>query len=280
MNISWTILIIVVLTAISCAVPGMFLVLRGVALLSDAISHSVLLGIVVMFLLVRNLNSPLLFMGACIAGVLTVFGTEMLIATKRLKSDAAISLVFPLFFSIGVLLVSLYVRNVHLDIDMILLGEVALAPFNRLIVYGHDIGPIALWQLGLLLCVQALFVSVWYRPFIFSIFDTDGATVAQLRPQLFYYALITITSITSVIAFDIVGSVVVVALMITPAAGAFLCARSLPQYIAYTLALALIGAVSGYGLASVANVSVAGSVCVCVTALFVGMLVFAYAPKR
>src|SRR5437762_3539381 len=157
------IMIIAILTSITCALPGVFLVLRGVAMMSDAISHAILLGIVIMFLWVKKLESPLLLVGAALAGILTVLCTEKIIKSNRLKSDAAIGLIFPLFFSVGVILVSQYARNVHLDIDMVLLGEIAFAPFNRLFISGIDCGPYALWIIGFSLSLNSLFVFYCYK---------------------------------------------------------------------------------------------------------------------
>ena len=109
-------LAIAIMAAAACSLPGVFLVLRGVALMSDAISHAILLGIVVMFLLVHDLSSPWLLFGATIAGLVTVACTEALINTNRIKKDTAIGLVFPLFFSIGIILITWYARDVHLMI--------------------------------------------------------------------------------------------------------------------------------------------------------------------
>ncbi|HEX4068863.1 MAG TPA: metal ABC transporter permease, partial [Candidatus Babeliales bacterium] len=154
---------IAILAAVTCCLPGVFLVLRGVAMMSDAISHAILLGIVVMFLIIKNLTSSLLIIGASASGILTVLCTELIIKSKRLKQDAAIGLVFPLFFSVGVILVSQFARNVHLDTDMVLLGELAFTPFNRLIINNIDCGPYALWIMGAALIVNLLFVRLLYK---------------------------------------------------------------------------------------------------------------------
>src|SRR3989344_6639955 len=135
--------LVAIVTAIACALPGLFLVLRGVALMSDAISHAMLLGIILMFLVIHNLNSPLLLLGAALAGLATVLVTELLIGTHKVKKDTAIGLVFPAFFSLGIVLITLYARDVHLDTDMVLLGELAFVPFSRLIIAGYDCGPYA-----------------------------------------------------------------------------------------------------------------------------------------
>ena len=168
-------MLIAVLTAITCVLPGVFLVLRGVAMMSDAISHAILLGIAGMFLVVKKLDSPLLIIGAAAAGVLTVVCTELIIKSKRLKQDAAIGLIFPFFFSLGVILISYYARNVHLDVDMVLLGELAFVPFNRLLIAGIDCGPYALWVVSVALLINAAFVRFFYKELVLTTFDATLA---------------------------------------------------------------------------------------------------------
>jgi manganese/zinc/iron transport system permease protein len=114
--------LVAIVVAAACALPGVFLVLRRVALLSDAISHAILLGIVVAFFIVEDLASPFLIFAAAATGVLTVFLVELLIRTGLVKQDASIGLVFPVLFSIGVILISRYAGNVHIDTDAVLLG--------------------------------------------------------------------------------------------------------------------------------------------------------------
>lgn len=114
--------LIAVVIAAACALPGVFLVLRRMAMMSDAISHTILFGIVLGYFLTRDLDSPLLFVGAVLTGVLTVSLVEVLNRTGRIKEDAAIGLVFPVLFSIAVILISRYASNVHLDTDAVLLG--------------------------------------------------------------------------------------------------------------------------------------------------------------
>lgn len=267
-------ILIAVLTAITCALPGVFLVLRGVAMMSDAISHAILLGIVSMFLIVQKLDSPLLIAGAACAGVLTVICTELIIKSKRLKQDAAIGLIFPFFFSVGVILISQYARNVHLDVDMVLLGELAFAPFNRMIIAGIDCGPYALWVVSMALILNACFIRFFYKELLITTFDATLATMSGFSPVLFYYGLMTITSITAVATFDIVGSIMVVALMVTPAATAYLLMRRIGHMVLLSLVFASFSAIFGYFLASWADVSIAGSIA-CMTGLFfVGVLLF------
>lgn len=271
-------LFIAVLTAVTCSLPGVFLVLRGVAMMSDAISHAILLGIAGMFLVVKKLDSPLLIVGAAAAGMLTVVCTEMIIRSKRLKQDAAIGLIFPFFFSLGVILISYYARNVHLDVDMVLLGELAFAPFNRLLIAGTDCGPYALWVVSFALLINVAFVRFFYKELVITTFDATLASLSGFCPAFFYYCLMTITSITAVATFDIVGSIMVVALMITPAATAYLLTSRVGDMVALSLLFASFSAIFGYLLASWADVSIAGSIA-CMTGVFF-MLGLAKAKKK
>lgn len=274
MMVQLEILCIAILVSVACVLPGVFLVLRGVALMSDAISHAILPGIAIMFLLVHQLDSPLLIVGASLAGLLTVFFTEALIQTERLKKDAAIGLVFPLFFSVGVIIISQCARNVHLDVDMVLLGELAFAPFNRFILYDFDLGPQAVWVMGTILVINALFIYLFFKELALTTFDVTQAHLFGFLPMVLHYGLMTITSITAVGAFDVVGSIVVVALMITPPATAYLLTRRLPHMLFVSIGIGIVAAMLGYLCAMYFDVSIAGSIATMTGLLFVGALLF------
>lgn len=254
------ILAIASLASIACSLLGTFLMLRGVALMSDAISHAVLPGIVVMFLIVQSLESPLLIVGASLAGLATVLSTEYIIQTKRLKKDAAIGFVFPLFFSIGIILICKYAQTVHLDTDMVILGELAFCPFNRLIIFGIDYGPCALWSMGAIALLNSLFVFVCYKELAISTFDPILADILQFRPRLMHYLLMTLTSITAVGAFNIVGSIVVVTLMLAPPATAYLLTNRLLNVLLLSCIIGIASTFFGYFIAHYADVSIAGAI--------------------
>ena len=165
------VLVLASLVSLACALPGVFLVLRKVALMSDAISHAILFGIVIAFFVVKNLNSPLLVFGAAITGVLTVVLTELLINSGKLKKDAAIGLVFPLLFSLGVILLTRYAGDVHLDTQCVLFGEIAFAPFSRLIAGGRDWGPLATWVIAGVLVMNIVFIAAFYKELKLTTFD-------------------------------------------------------------------------------------------------------------
>ena len=155
------IIVIAALTAVACALPGVFLVLRRMSLLSDAISHAILVGI---------LNSPLLIVAAMLTGVLTVALVELLVRSGRLKEDASIGLVFPALFSIGVILISRYAGNIHLDTDAVLLGELVYAPFDRATFLGLE-APKALWTMSAVLVINLAFIAALYKELKLTAFD-------------------------------------------------------------------------------------------------------------
>jgi len=270
--------LIAIVVAAACALPGVFLVLRRVALLSDAISHSILLGIVLAFFIVEDLASPLLIVAAALTGVFTVFLVEMINRTRLVKEDAAIGLVFPVLFSIGVILISRYAGNVHLDIDSVLLGEIAFAPFNRMVIAGMDVGPKALWVMGGILIINIVLIILFFKEFKLVSFDSGLAAALGFSPTVITYLLMTQVSITAVGAFDAVGSILVVALMIAPPATAYILTDNMTRMIIYSALIGAVGAVSGYWIAHWLDVSIAGSMAGMSGVLF--GLAFLLVPKR
>lgn len=203
---------IAAVVAAACALPGVFLVLRRMALMSDAISHAILLGIVLAFFATGDIGSPLLIVAAAATGVLTVSLVELIGRTGRVGKDAAIGIVFPALFSAGVILISRYAGNVHLDVDAVLLGELAFAPFERWTVGGRDLGPRILYVMGAILALNAAFLAVFYKELKLSTFDAALAGALGFAPGALHYAFMTLVSVTAVGAFDAVGSILVVAL--------------------------------------------------------------------
>ena len=205
--------LVAVVVAVTCALPGVFLVLRRMALMSDAITHTVLLGIVIGFLLSGRIESPLLMLGAALTGGATVALVGAPGRTRLVANGASIGLVFPALFSVAVLLINRYAGNVHLDTDAVLLGEIAFAPFRRLEIGGVDLGPRTLYVMGAVLLCNAAFITILYKELKVSTFDPALATALGFAPAALHYAFMSLVSITAVGAFDAVGSILVVALM-------------------------------------------------------------------
>ena len=278
MNGHLDIQLIAIVTAVACALPGVFLVLRRMTLMSDAISHAILPGIVLAFFLTESLSSPLLILAAAGTGVLTVLFVELLQRTKLVKEDAAIGLTFPALFSIGVILISRFAGNVHLDMDAVLLGELAYAPLNRLKAFGYDLGPVALYVMGTILALNLVFILLFYKELKLVTFDASLAAALGFAPTLIHYGLMTLVSITTVGAFDAVGSILVVALIAGPPATAYLMTDKLWRMIILSAVIGCVNGVSGYWLAFLFDVSIAGAIAT--MTLFIFGLVFLVVPNR
>lgn len=270
--------LIAIVTAVACALPGVYLVLRRMTLMSDAISHAILPGIVLAFFLTESLSSPLLILAAAGTGVLTVVFVELLQRTKLVKEDAAIGLTFPALFSIGVILISRFAGNVHLDMDAVLLGELAYAPLNRLEIASYDLGPVSLYVMGGILMLSLVFIFVFYKELKLATFDAGLAATLGFAPALIHYGLMTLVSVTIVGAFDAVGSILVVALIAGPPATAYLMTDRLSRMLILSAVIGSVNAVSGYWLAHLFDVSIAGAIAT-MTLLVFG-LIFLCVPNR
>lgn len=264
--------------AVACALPGVFLVLRRMAMMSDAISHTVLLGIVIAFFITKSLSSPLLLVGAAVMGVVTVSLVELLNQSRLVREDAAIGLVFPAIFSIAVLLISRFAGDVHLDTDAVLLGELAFAPFNRLRLFGLDLGPEALYTTGGILILNLLFIVILYKELKLATFDPALAATLGFTPVVIHYALMGLVSLTAVGAFDAVGSVLVVAFMIAPPAAAYLLTDRLSRMLVYSALIGVLSAIGGYWFAHWLDASIAGSMATMTGVSF--LAAYLLAPER
>ncbi|HHW80001.1 MAG TPA: metal ABC transporter permease, partial [Acholeplasmataceae bacterium] len=154
------VLLIALVTAISSSIIGVFLVLRKMSMMTDAISHTVLLGIVLAFLIVPDLNSPFLIIGAVLMGLITVFLTESLIKTKKINEDAATGIIFPLLFSIAIIIISLYISGIHMDTDAVLLGKLEFSSIKQLYIKGKPIGPVSLYISLAVLLINILYIKI------------------------------------------------------------------------------------------------------------------------
>ncbi|EAR13870.1 zinc ABC transporter, permease protein [Polaribacter irgensii 23-P] len=266
------------IVAIACAIPGTFLVLRKMALISDAISHSILPGLVLGFFITHDLNSPLLIITAALSGVVTVVLVEFIQKTQLVKEDTAIGLVFPVLFSIGVIMIAKNANDVHLDTDAILLGELAFAPFDRFLLNGSDLGPKSLWIIGTILLITISLLFAFFKELKISTFDAGLATALGFSPVVIHYGLMSVASITVVGSFDAVGAILVVALMIAPAATAYLLTDNLKKMLGLSVVFGVFAAIAGYWLAHWLDASISGSMTTILGIVF--LIVYLFAPKR
>jgi manganese/zinc/iron transport system permease protein len=206
-----------------------------------------------------------------------VWLVELLSGTRLVKEDAAIGLVFPALFSLAVILISRFARGVHLDVDMVLLGELAFAPFDRLVVFGWDL-PRALVVMSVILLINLIFILLFYKELKLATFDAGLAATLGFAPVALHYALMGLVSVTAVGAFDAVGSILVVALMVTPAAAAYLLTDDLRVMLILSVLIGAISAISGYWLARSVDGNIAGAIATMTGVCF--LLVLLFAPSR
>ena len=234
------------------------------------------LGIVLAYFVTRERESPWLMIGAALTGLLTVVLVELLQKTRLLKADAAIGLVFPALFALGVLLVSMNVRNVHLDVDAVLLGQPEMATVPRWTLFGLPIQPV--WVMATVLALNIGLCALLFKELKLSTFDPGLASSLGFRPGLLHYGLMAVVSITAVAAFDAVGPVLVVAFFVVPAAAAFLLTDRLGIMIAIACGIGALGAWMGVVVAERMDANTAGAVATALGVLFA--VAFLFAPGR
>ncbi|TCD15485.1 metal ABC transporter permease [Oricola cellulosilytica] len=264
------------LVGIAASLLGTFLVLRGSSMLSDAISHSIVFGIVIVWLLTRQQTGPFQIAGAALTGIFTVFLSELLASTKRVKNDAAIGLVFPVLFSIGVLLLNVYARDVHIDEHMVLLGEIGFVWLNTLDIAGYPV-PQALLSMSLMTLLNLAFVTIFFKELKLATFDEALAKALGFAPVAIFYALLALTSATAVAAFDSVGAVLFIAFVIVPPSAAYLLTDRLTLMLLCGSIISIASSISGYFLAVAWNVSIGGVMAV-MTGVFL-MAAFLLGPR-
>lgn len=263
----YEVLLVLIMTSLACAILGPFLVLRNLSMTADALSHSVLLGIVVAFSFVKELESFWLTIGATIFGLLTVLIVEVLAKKKLVKEKDALGIIFPIFFSLAVIIITKYYRNVHLDADMVIMGNPLFAPFIR--IFGL---PRSFVNMFIVFLINVLFVVIFYKPLKISTFDEDYAKLQGIKTTYLFYALMFLTSLTCVSAFDSVGGILVISFFVTPSVGAYLITKNLRSTILLSLIFGALISIFGYYFGFLLNVSLTG-MCAVVGLLFCSFLV-------
>ncbi len=276
MNTFWIILT-GSLVAASCGFLGCFLILRKMAMLGDAISHAILPGIVIAFLFSGSRETLPMLIGATVIGLLTVFFVQLL-HQSGVKSDAAIGVTFTALFSVGVVLVSLYTQQVDLDLDCVLYGEIAYVPWDTWQLGGVDLGPRAVWGVGGVFLFSLLIIGLFFKQFKLCSFDPAMAAAVGIPVVLFHYLLMTLVSLTTVAAFESVGAILVVAMLVVPSATAYLLTDRLHVMLFLSMAVGVTSSILGYLLASWLDSSIAGAMTAVAGILF--LLAFLFSPRH
>lgn len=270
--------LVIVLTAglvgTACGLLGPFLVLRRVALMGDAVSHAVLPGIVAAFLILGTRAPLAVIAGAAVFAVICVLGIDALRRTGLVKADAAIGLVFPALFALGVLGIQRWADDLHLDLDSTIYGEIAFAPFRTTGVLGLDV-PTSFLALAPAVAANLLLVTLLWNELKATSFDPAFSRVAGISPAVVSNLLLVAVAVTAVSAFESVGAILVVALLIVPAAAAHLLADRLWLMVVLSVGIGWVAAIAGYLAADAIDASIAGGMGLAATAGFLTALLVA-----
>jgi manganese/zinc/iron transport system permease protein len=262
------------LVGAACSLVGSFLVLRRMAMLGDAISHAVLPGIALAFLVSGSRSSLPMFIGAAVLGVVTALLVQWLQRTARVQSDAAIGVTFTGLFALGVILISRYASNVDLDTDCVLYGVIELSPLDTMVWNGYDIGPRAFWQMLAITLVVVAGVTLFWKELKLSSFDPELATSLGINASAVHLFLMALVSLATVGSFEPVGAILVVAMLVVPPATAYLLTHDLKTMVALSVGLGVASSIGGYALAWAWDASVAGAMTIAAGGFFSLALLF------
>ncbi len=265
------------LVGVTCGLVGVFLILRQMAMMADAISHTVLLGIVLAFLITRELQGMHMLIGALLAGLLTAFLVQWL-HSLDVQLDASMGIVFTTLFAIGVILISTSVGNANLDVQHALMGEITFIPWEKttLPILGEI--PKATAMLGFVLFIILFMIILLYKEWKITTFDPLLAASLGIPVLLLHYIFMGMVSLTTVASFDAVGAIMVVAMLITPAASSYLWTDRLPVMLILSPLFGVMSAFLGYFIAAWIDTSISGSMAFATGIIF--LISFLFSPKH
>ncbi len=244
------IVLIASLTAVACVMPGTFLVLRRMSMLTHAIAHAVLPGLVIAFLLAGTLDVGVLMLGALVIGVLTSMLIQRLTSWAGVEQGAATGIVFTAMFALGLVMLRVFAEGVHLHADCVIEGRLTLAATDQVTYFGIHM-PRSAWLLLLVALGNALVLTLFWRPLVASVFDPDHARLQGLRPEWMHQLLMVMTAVTTIAAFEAVGSILVVALMVIPVVTAMLLVHRLGMVLGLAIGIGVVSSVVGHVFAVV-----------------------------
>jgi len=243
-----------VMVGVVCAVVGTYVVLRGMAFFGDALAHSILPGVAVGYLVGGGAREPL-FWGALVAAVISAFGIGAISRGTKIREDTAIGIIFAGMFALGIALIST-VRNYSVDLSHFLFGDV-------LSVRSSD-----LWLIGILGGLILLLVLVFYKEFLVISFDPILAATLRIPARSLEYLLMLIIAIAIVVSLQTVGVALMVAMLITPAASAYLLTRRLPMMMLLAAVFAALSGATGLYMSYYLNIASGAAIVLTATLLF------------
>jgi len=265
------------LVGVSCGLVGVLLILRRMAMMADAISHTVLLGIVVAYLVTLQLSGIHMFIGAVVAGLLTAVLVQWF-HQLGVQQEASIGIVFTTLFAIGVILIATKAGNAHLDVQHSLMGEITFIPWNKVLLPLVGEVPKAIISLVIVLIVILTVLLLFYKEWKLTSFDAVFAASIGIPVTLMHYVFMSLVSITSVAAFDAVGAILVIAMLITPASAAYLWTDKLSIMLVLSSIFGIISAFSGYYMAVLLDTSISGAMALATGIIF--LISFIGAPRH
>ncbi|MFD1066997.1 metal ABC transporter permease [Oceanobacillus locisalsi] len=277
MTYTMWIIITASLVGLSCGLIGVYLILKKQAMMADAISHTVLLGIVLAYMVTQQVSGTAMLVGGIFSGILTAFLVQSL-NNLKVQHDASLGIVFTTLFAIGVILISTSVGNVHLDVQHALMGEITFVPFTTMDIPLIGSVPKATAILGLVLIVVIFFIIAFYKEWKITSFDPALAASIGIPVIFFHYLFMTLVSVTTVASFDAVGAILVVAMLIVPAAAAYLWTDKLILMLFLSGGFGIVSAVTGYWVATWLNTSISGSMALMTGCIF--FITFLLSPKH
>lgn len=273
----WT-LAIAVLTAVVCSLCGVFLVVKHESMIAEALSHAVLPGILVAFLIFQDRTSPWLIISAGLSGLLMVWVVQTIRKTGLVDGDAALGIVFSALFSVGIICANLGLNKVHFDSHCIIDGNLAMAALRPFTIGGTEIAPYAFVSMATVLALLVGFIAIFYKELKLMMFDAALSQTFGFRPAMLHLIWLALVSITTVSAFEIAGSILVVALMIAPPATAFLLTRRLGVMLTISSIIGVISSVIGLYLGLWLDIAPTGPIASVAGMIF--LLTVLLAPKQ
>jgi manganese/zinc/iron transport system permease protein len=265
---------IAILCSGCCSLLGCYLVLRRMSLIGDAISHAVLPGIAIAFFFTGQPYGIGIMLGAMALGMLTSFLTQSLHSLGKVSEDASMGVVFTSLFALGVILIQLWGSRAHLDADCVLYGDILFTWDRRVLLFGQYV-PRALLSLVPAAILTLGFIALFWKELKIVSFDPALAAAMGIKVWLVHYLLMGMVAGVTVASFESVGSILVVAMLIVPAAAAGLLTDRLRTMLVWSLVIATHSAIFGYLAASALNTSVAGMMAVVAGIQFGGAVLLA-----
>ena len=249
---------------------GSFIVVRRMALMGDAISHGILPGLVISFLIFGSLEIGPMLIGACSAGLACSFCIEWLRSHTPIRQDASMAIVFTSFFAVGVTLINLQTDHLDLDTGCILYGEIGLTPLSPdLLFMGLNCGNRSLCLMGAVCVFVLLIVSLSYRQLLLTSFDPTLAHSYGWPVKLIHLGLMFLLALSTVASMEAVGVILVVAMLVFPCVTASFFSERLPIILLITFPLGILYTFGGFHLAHWLDCSIAAAMAIAATIIFI-----------